>query len=557
MSSPTAQTDPGEHGRGECVDPPLLRALASPDTYGVGCPVEVHETHASWVFVAGERAYKVKKPLALGFLDYGTLALRRAACAEEVRVNRELAPGIYLGVRAIVRTPTGFALAPEHAAEAIEYAVEMRSFRERDTLAGLIGAGSLEPHHLDAVARRLAAFHRMAPIVAGGGAREILAVWHANLRELADAGRTVGWHVESGQVLRLEAFARAFTRAHQHEIGERRRAGLVRDGHGDLRCEHVLMVPTVRVVDRIEFDPRLRRTDIACDLAFLAMDLEASGQRWAAKSLIDAYRADGMDPGSDALLAFYAAHRALVRTKVALIVAAGAEGEGRARRLEQAQALWDLGERLCWRARAPVAVVVCGPAASGKSTLAAELARRSGLPVVSSDSVRKSLAGLAATERGAPEHYSEQFTHATYDRLGREARRALRRQPGVIVDATCRSRGDRFLLLHRLHGADLTRLVVCCEVTLEVALERAARRMRDAERVSDATPEIVAEQYLSFQALEELPPQSVLRLDAARPLQEQVAEVARAVDLRLARRDSPTAQPQARAMAGHAQGACR
>src|ERR1039457_1514767 len=121
---------------GGSTDPALLEALATPATYGQDLPVAVHETHASWVFVAGDRAYKIKKPVALGFLDYSTLSRRHAACLEEVRINRELAPGIYLGVRAILKTSAGFRFAGENTPGAIEYAVEMQSFHETDTMEG-------------------------------------------------------------------------------------------------------------------------------------------------------------------------------------------------------------------------------------------------------------------------------------------------------------------------------------------------------------------------------------------------------------------------------------
>ncbi len=508
--------------------PALLEALAQRGMYGCDEPVSVHETHASWVFVAGERAYKIKKPVDLGFLDYSTLSRRRAACREEVRVNRELAPGLYLGVRAIVRTATGFELADEHAGAAVEYAVEMQSFRESDTLAGLITADALTSEHVRAVARRLAAFHRLAPVVSGGSVREVLGMWQDNVAELAKASHPPGWHLDLAGT-----FGQAFVGAHEREIDQRRLAGLVRDGHGDLRCEHVLAVPSVRVVDRVEFDPALRRTDVACDLAFLTMDLEAMGQAWAAVELISAYGDGGMDPGSETLRSFYAAYRALVRAKVALIAAGECDGAASSQGLSQAHALWALSERLCWRARAPVAVVVCGPAASGKSTLAAELSRCSGLPVVSSDAVRKSLAGLSSTERAAPEHYSEVFTRRTYELLGREAQLALDREHGVVVDATCRSLDARTLLLAQLGRAGLTRLVVRCEVPLEVALERAARRLHDGGRVSDATPEIAAEQFRSFQPFVELPAGSVLELATEQSLDAQVAEITRAVDHRI------------------------
>ncbi len=529
-SAPNALSTPRCVERGEHRRADLLAALADASTYGATEPVEVHETHASWVFLVGDRAFKLKKPLDLGFLDYSTPARRRIACLEEVRVNRDLAQDIYLGVRAIVRADTRLTMTSEEASNAIDYVVEMRRFSEADTLAGLIASEGLSASHVEAVARRLAAFHRGALVVAGGSAQDVLRVWLVNVRELAEAGRAAASSVDLSA-----GFAEAFVSAHSEEIERRRRAGLVRDGHGDLRCEHVLAVPPVRVVDRIEFDPTLRRADIACDLAFLTMDLEAQGQRWAAEELVSAYRREGVDAGSETLLAFYAAHHALVRAKVALIAAAEHDGERSQELLEQARSMLALSERLCWRARGPLAVVICGPAASGKSSLAAELSRRSGLTVLSSDATRKAAAGLRATERATAEHYRHRFTHHTYELLATRARELLDGGSGVIVDASCHSRVERSTLLGRLGRSGLPRLVVRCDVPLEVALERAARRMHDPDRISDADPHIVAQQYRSFQPLEELAPGSVIELDASHTLDVQVDEVTRGIDGRLAR----------------------
>ena len=505
----------------------MLRALAMPAMYRGTPRVAVHETHASWVFVAGEHAYKVKKPLALGFLDYSTLALRHNACREEVRVNQELAPGIYLGVRAVVRSENGFRIVDDGAPAAVEYVVEMRSFSDEQTFAGLITAGSLTRAHVRAAARRLAAFHRSADAVAGWGADRVLALWRRNVEELRHAGPPAAWDLDVAA-----GFGEAFVRAHEPEFRRRARLGLARDGHGDLRCEHVLAGPPVRVVDRIEFDPRLRRNDIACDLAFLAMDLEASGEPWAACELLSAYRDAGMDPGTETLRSFYAAHWALVRAKVTLIAAGEHDGAARVEQLRRAQQLWLLGERLCWRARAPLAIVVCGPAASGKSVLAGELSRRSQMPVVSSDAVRKRLAHLAPSQPAREEHYSAGFTRATYEQLTREALLALQRREGVIVDATCRSRADRAVLLDGLRGAGVPLLIVRCEVPLELSLERAARRLGDPQRVSDATPQIAEEQFGSFEDFDEVSEGTALRLDTAKVLDAQIAEIAGTADRR-------------------------
>jgi aminoglycoside phosphotransferase family enzyme/predicted kinase len=504
--------------------PELLAAMGSSAVYPRHPRVVVHETHASWVFVAGARTYKIKKPLALGFLDYSSLASRRAACREEVRVNQDLAPGIYLGVRAILSGREGFRLAGEDAPGAAEYAVEMRTFEERDTLAGLIEASRLTREVLERVARLLADFHRSEPVARGWGQDRVREAWQKNLAELATV-HPKGWRLDV-----VRAFADAFVEAHAAELRRRAALGLARDGHGDLRCEHVLAGSTLAVVDRVEFDPRLRQIDVACDLAFLTMDLEAHGQRWAARALADAYRDAGLCPGSEQLRSFYGAHWALVRAKVALIAAAGRAAEAAVAELRRAQRLWSLSERLCWRARTPLAIVICGPAASGKSVLAAELARRSGLALISSDEVRRHLGKVPARQRGRPEHYRAPFTWRTYCELGREASLALDRSGGVIVDATCRSRADRAPLLERLRTTGSRCLAVRCEVPLELALERARRRLGDPARLSDATPQIAEEQFRVFEEIDELPAANVLRLDTAQPVENQLAELALGVD---------------------------
>jgi uncharacterized protein len=503
----------------------VVQALGDPAMYPGRPAVQVHETHASWVFVAGERAYKIKKPVRLAFLDYGTLARRRAACREEVAVNRELAPGIYLGVRAIIHGPGGFRFAPEATPDAVEYAVVMRRFEEAHSLLGAIRAGSLTRSHIQQVAECLAEFHQRSPALDADRPEQLLDSWRVNMQEIERLPFPSRWQVET-----MRGFGETFVAAHARELERRVQRGLVRDGHGDLRCEHVLLGPQVRVVDRIEFDPALRQMDVARDLAFLAMDLEAHGRRWAARELARAYRYAGGDPGSEQLRCFYSAYWALVRAKVALIAAGTHHGGLRRRERAQAERLWGLAERLCWRARGPVVIVVCGPAGSGKSTLAGDLARRSRLPVVSSDVLRKRLAGVALGERARPEHYTEEFTRAVYLSLAREAPARLEGRGGVIVDATCHTRRERAALFGVLHRDDVTFLAVQCQVTLQTALARATSRMQSPNRVSDATPQVVAAQFHRFQKLDELPQECVLALDSEQSLEAQMTALTRAVD---------------------------
>ncbi len=502
--------------------------MSDPATYGVEGPVEVHETHASWVFLAGPFAYKVKKPVRLGFLDYSTVASRRAACLEELRVNRELGGDVYRCVLAIVEDAGVLRFAPENAPSAIEYVLQMRRFDERRTLAGLIAAGKLTRRQLVAVAGRLARFHVDAAPCAGGGADAALRTWRLNLRELEQLhGSTV-----STQAARR--FGEAFIAGHRDELDRRAQAGLVRDGHGDLRCEHVLPDQPVTVVDRIEFDPALRRIDVGCDLAFLLMDLELRRHAQEARQLLSDYRHAGGDPGSEELVWFFAAHWALVRAKVAVIGAGQRPERTSASTRGEAQRLLELSERLCWRARGAIAIVLTGPPASGKSTLAAELAKRSGVPVVSSDETRKRLAGLAPVERAGPESYTRGFTTATYRKLGSSAAAVLAGGSGVIIDATFARPEDRAELLRALDD-DLAHLMFFeCKVPLRCAIERSVARMKHPDRVSDATPEVVTRVFETYQPIRELPHSIVIEVDGRGPLPAQIETLTAALDARLA-----------------------
>ena len=211
------------------------------------------------------------------------------------------------------------------------------------------------------------------------------------------------------------------------------------------RCEHVLLGEMPQVVDCIEFDRGLRALDVAADLAFLVMDLVASGGARFARALLQAYREAGGDPGENQLIAFYASYRALVRAKVALLRAAQHPAGSSAHGHESADAreLLRLAEQFAWRARLPLAIVICGAPAAGKSQLAGALAELSRLPHLSSDVTRKRLGGIHPRQRAADAAYSAEFNRLTYSELGRRARSATAACGGVIVDATFRHRADR------------------------------------------------------------------------------------------------------------------
>lgn len=489
--------------------------------------VEVVESHISWVFLAGDRAFKLRKPVVFPFLDYGTAERRREMCEQEVRLGRRLAPDLYVGVRPLVRADGGWALgAPGAPGE--EHVVEMRRFDEARTLAALVARSEADPALVRSVARHVAAFHRAAEPAPPGSfdAGAVAATVSENFGTLLPYADALG----AAELVAAHRFAVTFLHARHEQFEDRATRGFVRDCHGDLRAEHVILEGgSVEVFDPVEFDPALRRIDVSADLAFLVMDLIAAGADELADALIAEYESAGGDHGGRSLLCFYAAYRAWVRAKVACLRAGELAPAERAGPLGEARRFGAVGRRLAWRARCPLVLVICGGSATGKTHLAERVARASGLPHLSSDVVRKQLAGLAPAQRAPETEYSEDASLRTYHELGA---RAAATPDGAIVDATFRRRAHRVAFAEAFGG---TALFVECLAPAVVVAERAERRERDPEHVSDATAAIAARQRAEFEPLDEVPPGAHLPLRTDRPVDDLLAELEAWLDARLAR----------------------
>ena len=494
----------------------------------------LHETHISWVFLAGDRAFKLRKPVVFPFLDYGTAERRRHMCEEELRLGRRLAPDLYLGLHAVVPRGDGFALAEAGHEDACEHVVEMRRFDEAQTLAARLERGEVDEDQMRALARRIAAFHASADAAPPGsfGPQQVAVTVSENFTTLLGFADEIG----DPRLAAAHRFAVAFLHGRHDDLAARVAAGCVRDCHGDLRAEHVILDgDQVEVFDPVEFDPALRLIDVAADLAFLVMELAEAGRADLARALVDEYRTAGGDDGGDALLGFYAAYRAWVRAKVACLRAAELPPGGqRSSELGHARSLAELGERLSWRARRPLVLVVCGASATGKTYLARELARSSGLAHLSSDVVRKELAGLAPEQRAPSTEYSEEASLRTYAELGARAAAAVG-SGGAVVDATFRRGGDRAAFRDAYADAVPSPVFVECRAPAAVIAQRAQRRERDPHHTSDATVEIAARQLAEFEPLDEVEPDLHVIVRSDREVRDLVDDVEAALDARLAR----------------------
>lgn len=484
----------------------LIEELGRPEAYPHAADdLEIHQTHISVVFLAGPYAYKIKKPVDLEFLDFTTLQRRRHFCREEVRLNRPLAPGVYLGVVPITEEPHGLRVAGK--GPTVEYAVMMERLPARATLLEALRRGELNKRTITELARRIAAFHARAR---GGPEVAACARWApiaANAREnFAQSRGHVGITLSEAVYSRLYALTEGYLERLRPLMERRALGGVPRDTHGDLHLEHVYWFPERRpprdflVLDCIEFNERFRYADPVSDMAFLTMDLAYRGRRDLARRFAAAYfEATGDGEGRE-LLSFYVAYRAAVRGKVEGMTAAEEEVpvDTRAAAVESARAHWllALGE-LEAPARRPCLVLIAGLPGTGKSSVAQRLAERAGFRIVSSDEARKALVGLAPEARAPAAFgegiYSREWSERTYRACLERAMWHLFRGDRVLVDASFREDVQRRAFLDAARDRCVPALILLCIAPPEVVRGRLAERSPGASDADWSVYERMAE----------------------------------------------------------------
>jgi len=471
----------------------VLALLADPATHG-GAPVKCIDTHAASVFLAGERAFKVKRQVRFPFLDYSTLDKRKAACEAELEVNRPFAPDIYRRVVPITREPDG-RLALDGRGTPVEWAVEMRRFDEDATLDRLADAGKIRAALADALGRAVAAAH-------AGAAAVDSAPWIKALADYVEEHVVAfGETPELFPSAEIDALAQAgrgaYARIHPLLI-ERGRRGLIRRIHGDLHLGNIVLIDGRPVLfDAIEFSPLIASGDVLYDLAFLLMDLAERGLGPAANIVLNRYLAEtkrAEDLDALAALPFFLSMRAAIRAKVTAARLAQAETASKAAVEASARKYFEWARRFIAPAP-PVLVAVGGLSGSGKSVLARALAPELGAPpgavVLRSDVERKALFGKDEHDKLPDEAYAPAVTARVYATIVDKARRVVAAGHAAIVDAVFAQPGERFVVEQSAAILGVPFHGLFLDADIATRLVRVGARSRDA---SDADAAVARRQ---------------------------------------------------------------
>ncbi|AEH45952.1 aminoglycoside phosphotransferase [Thermodesulfatator indicus DSM 15286] len=512
--------------------PPLIKKLLNSQAYPHRPEkVELIQTHISYVFLAGDLVYKIKKPVDFGFLDFTTLEKRKFYCEREVTLNRRLCPDIYLGVVPVIEE--GETAYFEKEGEPVEWAVKMKRMPEEGMMGRLIAEGRLRKDHLDLIVKKLVPFYQQAetgPEVNKYGSMEAISF---NVEEnFSQTKEFVGKALASYRYQHIVSWSRRFMKEKTGLFEERIVQGFIRDGHGDLYSANICFDEPkgdVYIFDCIEFNDRFRCGDVAQDLAFLAMDLDFHELEDFSRYFIDEYVSLSGEKGLLKLLDFYKCYRAYVRGKIGCFTWASPEVPEKVREeaLEGARRYFDLA--YLYAEGVPWLIVIFGLSGTGKSTLARALKETLLANYYNSDIVRKKLLGIKPEEHHYEPFgkgiYSEEFTQKTYEAMARYAAQDIRRGRDVILDATFRAKNLRKLVFDAVKDLKVNILFVQCMAPDEVIKARFEERAKKGGEPSDGRWEIYVKQKEVFEPPIEIPEDKILLLETTQPVEKLVERV--------------------------------
>lgn len=506
--------------------PPLVEAMMIPEFYPHRPRhVQLEQTHISTVFLAGNLVYKIKKPVDFGFLDYSTLRKRAWWCRREVELNRRLAGDLYLGTARIYRRGRHFSLEPP--GKVVEHAVMMRRLPRDRLFSSLMAEGRATLVQARRIAARVAEFHRSA---AEAPPRDrVLGVLRRNIDEnFRQTEPYIGKTVRRSDYQAVYDYSRRFLADRIFLLTKRIGDGRIRDCHGDLRAEHICLVNGIVIYDCIEFSARLRRGDVAAEVAFLYMDLLFHRHPHLARAFAGEYIRRTGDWEIRLLLSFYACYRAVVREKVEsfrlsdphVLPARKKEAKRRAARY------FHLARDLANRDATPRLFAVGGLPGTGKSVLASAWARRLGAAYLDSDVIRKELVRSEGAGGGGwlSGIYTREWTERTYGEMIGRAEALLREGKSVVLDATFSRRHFRRLAAAAARRSGARYVTVECTCSTAVVRKRIAGRSDRGTSVSDADWRV----YLEMKKTYVPPRRATVRVNTSNDQEESLAKIAAA-----------------------------
>jgi len=488
--------------------------------------VELVQTHASWVFLAGDHVYKVKKPVNFGFLDFSTLAKRRFCCEEELRLNRRLGGDYYLKLEEIVSRDGGYFYGGPGTV--VDYAVVMRRLPESFLMRNLLAQGELKNEHLAALANLLQSFYEQAQVFKDGrfGTRERV---RFDVEEnFSQTEVFINDTILARDFKRIVDFSRSFLEQRHKLFVQRVRGGFIREGHGDLHMEHICMPPGQLpvVYDCIEFNQRFRRLDVVNDIAFLAMDLEVNNRFDYAAIFLACCREKLGSLFEPELLFFYKCYRAYVRGKVWSFISSDLNLDESAREQARVRAGRYFKLATIYAAPPPAGItLMAGVSGSGKSFLARTFEDLWGVKVLRSDVVRKELLGLAGESAAAPFGegiYARKITIKTYVEMARQAAEIISRDEAVVIDASNLKLADRQLFYDVAQVSGVGVRLVVCRAPRPVLEDNLRKRALAGHDASDADIEISRRQRFQAPSCDELEMVKWIDIDTRMDLLEQL-----------------------------------
>lgn len=487
--------------------PKLLRSLQNEALYGHRVDnFKLLETHISWILLTGRYAYKIKKPVNFEFVDFSTLSKRRYYCYEELRLNRRLAPLLYLDVCAVTGSHDRPAI--DGTGPAIEYMVKMKQFRQQDLLVELVERNKIDHQQIQSLAGTIASFHQeiesAGPDSIYGNPGQILRWVEQNFSQITALLQSKS---ERDQLNRLHDWTLDHYSKHTAFFQKRKQQAFIRECHGDLHLGNIVRIDGDLVVfDGIEFNEELRWIDVISEIAFLMMDLSDKHEPTMANRFLDQYLTITGDYDGLSILTFYLVYRALVRAKVDLLKSAQnskLQHHGHAATGDY-QSYIDLASAYI-KPQPAVLFITHGLAGSGKSTLAGSVAQELGVVRIRSDVERKRMFGFTAKDRtkSSPGSgiYTKDATHKTYTKLSGLCEKVLRAGYPVIIDAGFLKHWQRLMFLRLAQTLGVKFVILDLDVPDEELRKRVEQRWMTNQDPSEADLQILDLQLKNHQPL--------------------------------------------------------